>query len=132
MYVEAVGDKFLGLLVSCFLGFLVSWLLGFLFVRCFVFSVSWFLGSLVFGLLVSLLLVSWLFGFLVSCSRSCMCFWCLVSWFQCFKDLQKRISCSWMDIDPISKMCKISIDASSGFVGARLFGNCQTSDFLKL
>ena len=83
---------FLGVFVSRFLG---SWLLGFKFLG---FLVSWFLGFNSPGLLVSTSL-----GFEVA------------------KIYQTFISCFQEDIDLVSKIFKILLDGSSGFVGAHLF-----------
>ena len=100
--------------VSWFQGLLVSWFLGFR-----------FLGFLLFGLLVSWLLVPWFGCFLVSkCQKAFNCFLkILVPYYQ------THISCFWEDIDLISKNFKIVLDGSSGFFGARLFGNCTKSWF---
>ena len=53
----------------------------------------------------------------------------LVSGFLVSQFYQNPISCFLTDIDPISKIFKIILDRSSGFVGARLFPNCQTLGF---
>ena len=57
-----------------------------------------------------------------------------VPWFQSFKDsvnpyYQNFISCSQEDIDPTSKIIKISFDGSSECSGARLFENGRQLGF---
>ena len=103
---------FLGFLVSWFLGFLVSWFLG-----------VWFLGFVFFGFLVSWFMASWFLGFEVSKFQRfeiIQCFWrMLVPYYQI------SMSCFLVDDDLISKLFKIVLDGSSGFVGACLFENCQ-------
>ena len=83
---------------------------------------------------------SWLLGFLVSkflCFRvsSFLVSWCqMVSKFLGFKVskiYQMLISCFQEKIGPISKIFKILLDGSTGFVGARLFEYCQHLRFPK-
>ena len=93
-----------------------------------------FQGLLVLDLLVYWCLVSW---FLVSRFGSF-----LVSWFQSFKHpwillkdiwyhiTEMPISCFSEDIGLISKIFKILLDGSSGFVGAHLFEHSQTKTYM--
>ena len=82
------------------------------------------LGFLVVGLLVSWLLVSWFETF-------------LVSWLQSFKKSVAVFKRDWHhitklpfhvleEIDLISKIFKILVDGSSGFVGACRFEHFQS------
>ena len=72
--------------------------------------VSWFVGFLVFGFL-----------FVSS--------WCLLSWFQSFKDTPNFHCTFLIDIDFISKISKNLLDGASGFAGPRLFQHRQNMDF---
>ena len=69
-------------------------------------KVSWFLSFWFLGF--------WFLGFLVSANLLCVQKIC-VTYYQIF------ISCFLIDIDLISKISKILLDGSVGFVGARLF-----------
>ena len=73
---------------------------------------------------------SWFQGLLASWFQRLLASWfqnLLVSKFQSFNDtILPKFHCMFlMDIDPISKSSKISLDGSSGFIGARLFPNRQ-------
>ena len=58
--------------------------------------------------------------------------WFFVSWFLGFKDLTNFPVVFQEEIDPISKIFKILLHGSSGFVGARLFQHRQSFEFPKL
>ena len=90
-------------------------------------KVSWFLGFSVSQCLGSL--VAWFLGFGVSKflsfidSKNCNVF--KRDWFH----IAKIVFHIFIDIDLISKIFKILLDGSSGFVGARLFQKCQRLGF---
>ena len=88
-------------------------------------------------------LVAWFLAFSVCCFVGVLlcCFlffggsWFLLSWFQSSKVskiYQVAISCFFIDSDFISKIFKILLSGSSGFVGAHLFQNRQSVGFPQL
>ena len=79
-------------------------------------------GLLVCGFLVFGFLVSKIVGFLVS-QFPFKVFGNIWSMLQNFHVM------FLIDIDPISKILNISLDGSSSFFDARLFGNCQNAGF---
>ena len=48
-----------------------------------------------------------------------------------YRNTSFSISCFFIDIELISKIFKIVLDGSPGFVGARLFEKCKILDFRK-
>ena len=85
---------------------MVLWFYGFMALWLYSLMACWFYGFMVLDLMVV-----WFYGFLVA------------------RIYQVPISCFLMDLEPISKVFKISLDGSSGFVGARLFQNREKCGF---
>ena len=100
-----------GFLVSWFsvFGFMVSWLYGFL--------VLWFCGFIVLWFYSCMVL--WLYGYMALwfCGLTARCFYGFIV-FLVSTTYQIVIARFQEDVDPISKIFKISFHGSSRFVGA--------------